>query len=389
MQKPTTICCILTLLIITLLIITACKDPYVSPYHTPATGYLVVEGYISGNTLTQFTLSRTIPLPGDSLPPVEKGAAIQIQASDNTTYPLTEKASGTYSSNDTLKLNPQLTYRLSIKTANGEAYLSDPVPFKLTPPIDSISFVENGDNSIWVYANTHDPANNTHYYQWTYDQVYEYHSAEETYLYYDMDTTPAVVTYRQPGDSVFRCWLAGNSTTIILGSSTKLARDVIYEQPLKLIPPNDIQTSVLYTMLVRQYALTADGYAFLSKMTKNSESLGTIFDAQPTQLAGNIHSVTIPSEPVIGWVSAGTVEQQRLWISRYQIRSAYSYSCPLKDTVLNFKDSLQELFAYYYGGWTPTSYLYGPHGPWLNNFTSCLVCTTRGGTNIAPSYWPY
>ena len=386
MRKRPTICLIFTTLTLT----EACKDPYISPYHSPATGYLVVDGYISGNTITRFTLSRTIPLPADSVPPPEDGATVGLEASDNTSYPLAGQGRGLYASNDTLKLNPQLTYRLRIKTTDGEEYLSEPLPYKPTPQIDSINFVQNADNSIWVYANTHDPANNTHYYQWTYDQVYEYHSAENTYLYYDKDTTPPMVVPRPPGDSVFRCWIAGNSTNIILGSSTRLSSDVIYEQPIKLIPPDDIQTSVLFTILVKQYSLTADGYAFLSKMAKNSESLGSIFDAQPTGLKGNIQCLTNPSETVIGWVSAGTVNEQRLWISRYQVRSMYTYSCPIKDMALQLHDSLQFAFAYAYGGWTPEYYLgNGPDQGWLSNYTTCLVCTTRGGVNRAPSYWPY
>lgn len=384
MLLRTTIYALLTLPVIA----GACKDPYVSPYSSPATGYLVVEGYISGNTTTRFSLTRTIPLPGDSALPAENGATVEVEGSDNSTYPLQGQGNGIYSSSDTLKLNAQILYRLHIKTTNGEEYRSDLVPLKPTPPIDSINFIENDDNSIRIYANTHDPADNTHYYQWTYDQVYEYHSAENTYEYYDRDTTPPGIVDRPPGDSVFRCWTAANSTTIILGSSTKLASDVIYEQPLKLIPPNDIQTSVLYTMLVKQYALTADGYTFLSEMQKNSESLGTIFDAQPTQLTGNIHCLTTPAEQVIGWVSAGTVQQQRLWIARYQIQSAYSFSCPVKDTILIPKDTLQLLSFYYYGGWTPM-FAVGPFGgAWESNYTTCLVCTARGGTNKAPSYWP-
>ena len=167
-----------------------CKDPYISPYKSPATGYLVVEGYISGNTTTQFMLSRSIPLPGDSTLPTESGATVQILGSDNSSYPLTGMGNGVYSTIDTLKINPQLQYRLSIKTSNGAQYLSDLVPYKSTPPIDSINWIQNGDYSIQIYANTHDPANNTHYYLWNYDQTYEYHSAEDSYDYWDKDTTP-------------------------------------------------------------------------------------------------------------------------------------------------------------------------------------------------------
>jgi hypothetical protein len=360
----------------------ACKDPYVSPYKSPATGYLVVDGYISGNSVTTFTLTRTIPLPGDSTLPTVDGATVQVEGSDNSTIPLAGQGNGMYSSIDTLNLNPQLQYRLRIN-AGSKTYLSDFVQMKPTPAIDSISWAENADNSIDVYANTHDPAANTRYYKWDYDQTYQYNSAEETDVYYDTDTTPPAIVPRT--SQVYNCWLSGHSSDIVIGTSTKLAADVIYEQPVKLIPPDDIQSSVLYSIRVRQYSLTADGYNFLTLMQKNTESLGSIFDAQPSQLTGNIHSLTTPTEQVIGWVSAGTVQQQRIFIWRYQIRSNYAYSCPIRDTALAL-DSLQ--MAYLYGsngGWTP---MFMTRYGWVSNFTTCLVCSARGGTTIQPSFWP-
>jgi len=366
-----------------------CKDPYVSPYKSPVTGYLVVEGYISGNSTSQFTLSRTIPLPGDSTLPTESGATVQIEGSDNSVYPMTGLGNGVYSTVDTLQLNTQLEYRLRIQTGNGEQYLSDLVPYKPTPPIDSIHWVQNSDNSIQIYVNTHDPANATHYYQWNFDQTYEYHSAESSDFYWDKDTTPPAVVIRPPGQQVFRCWISGSSTAILIANSTKLASDVIYGQPVKLIPPDDIQSSVLYSILVRQYSLTADGYNFLSLMQRNTESLGSIFDAQPSQLTGNIHCLTYPAEKIIGYVSAGTVQSQRIFISRAQIVSAYTYSCPIKDTV--FTNPALLPLNYGGGSFTPIGSEMLPGGGigWISNYTDCLVCTTRGGTNQAPGFWPH
>ena len=49
-----------------------CKDKYDSPYKSPNTGYLVVEGYITGNGPTQFKLSRTVELTGNGVVPAEK-----------------------------------------------------------------------------------------------------------------------------------------------------------------------------------------------------------------------------------------------------------------------------------------------------------------------------
>ena len=93
-----------------------CKQPYVSPYKNPITGYLVVEGYISGNSITQFSLTRTIALPGDSTLPTVDGATVQVEGSDNSTYALTDTGHGSYISIDTLNLNPQLQYRLDRKS---------------------------------------------------------------------------------------------------------------------------------------------------------------------------------------------------------------------------------------------------------------------------------
>ena len=364
-----------------------CKDPYISPYKSPPTGYLVVEGYISGNSTSTFTLSRTIPLPGDSTLPTENGATVQIEGSDNSVYPLTGLGNGVYSTVDTLRLNTQLEYRLDIQLAGGEKYQSDFVPFKPTPLIDSLNWVQNGDNSIQIYVNTHDPAGNTRYYQWNFDQTYEYHSAEESDYYYNKDTAPPAIELRAPNEQVFRCWESASSTTIIIDNTTKLAADVVYRQPVKYIPPDDVQTSVLYSILVRQYSLTADGYKFLSLMQQNTESLGSIFDAQPSQITGNIHSLSNPAEQVIGWVSAGTVQSQRIYINRYQINSTYSFTCPLKDTL--FTDSLQ--YARNYGGGIFTPEYFGVLNQemgWVSNYTDCLVCTTAGGTNQPPSFWP-
>lgn len=360
-----------------------CKDEYISPYKAPSTGYLVVEGYISGNTRTQFTLSRTIPLPGDSTPPPETGAKVQVEGSDNSIWPLPEGSPGAYS--DSFTLNPQLKYRLRIQTLEGETYLSDFVPFKITPPIDSISWT-NGPDGVVIYASTHDPANATRYYQWNWDQTYEYASGE--YSEFEYYPTANAVFIRPDSDQINHCWISATSTSILVSTSTKLANDVISLYPIKMIPPNDIQISILYSILVRQYALTEDGYNFLNLMQKNTESLGTIFDAQPSQITGNVHSLTHPTEQVIGWVSAGTVTNQRIYISRAQVLSSYVFSCELKDTLLPADTDLRKNFSFEYVPVTADYFGLTLLG-YYSNYETCVDCRKfNGGVNKKPYYWP-
>jgi hypothetical protein len=359
-----------------------CVQTYVSPYKLSPTGYLVVEGYLSANTPTQYTLTRTIGLPGDSAIPVVTGASVQVEGSDNSVYALPEQGNGTYG-NTMLPINPAIQYRLRIQTANGESYLSDFVPVKPSPPIDSVNWVFNQYNGVNIYVNTHDPNNATRYYRWTYDQTWQYIMPMQTYEYYDPDSN--AVFPRQPNQQVNRCWRNFISTALLIDNTTKLSQDIVYAYPLVNIPNNSEQLSSLYSIQVTQYALTDSAYNFLSQLQVNTESLGTIFDPQPTALMGNIHCLNNPAEQVIGFISAGTVQQQRIFIAENQLPYwDYLITCRSLDiTVPNIPDSLE--FYFHYGIYTPI----GPDfGNYTANLTACLDCTSLGGSNQKPSFWP-
>jgi len=386
---------ILAILTLLLLSMGQCKQTYVSPYKSPPTGYLVVEGFIAGNAPTQFTLSRVIRLPGDSaIPPVTK-AKVQVEGTDQSVYPLVETTAGVYKAADTLPLSPGVRYRLRISTTDGKTYLSDNVPYKVSPGIDSINWVQDG-NGVTIYANTHDPANSTRYYQWQYAETWEYTSAEYSsfkFLAGSRSNGKDSVVRREDSEYVYTCYQGDQSTTLLLGSSTKLAQDVIYRQKLLVIPRGSVQLSVLYSVIVTQNALTEDAYNFLSLMKSNTESLGSIFDAQPSELQGNIHNLAHADEPVIGYVSAGTILRQRIFINVTALNNwGYSFGCALPDTLVY--DDPNGLFVDQIlkgGDFIPLDRAYNMRGfiGWDANGRYCVDCRVRGGVTKKPSFWPY
>jgi len=360
-----------------------CKAKYVSPYAAPNVGYLVVEGFISGNIPIQFMLSRTLPLPGDSTLPTEAGAAVEVEGSDNSSIPLLDQGGGVYSSVDTPMLNKQAEYRLRIHTTNGEDYLSGFVPFVPSPAIDSINWIRNA-TGVTIYANTHDPANNTHYYEWSMHETWEYHSAVMSDFEYD--TATGQVIDRPAANEIYTCWHDGPFPYILLGNSTTLSSDVIYEQPLRLLSANGVELSILYTTLVKQWALTDSAYNYASIMQKNTESLGSIFDAQPSQLVGNIQCLSTPGKQVIGYISAGTVRQERIWISNADVPGwDYVNSCPYTPVIIG--DSIQERYQFEYSGRVPVD-PYGTDGIWEGQLVSCADCRLAGGVTYPPPFWP-
>ena len=372
-----------------LILLFSCKDKYYPDIPSTGTGYLVVEGVLNaGEGATSLTLSRTMPLNKSSQPVYESGAMVTVEGSDNSTKALTMNSPGVYV-NEGLGLSPDIQYRVRINTADGKEYLSDFVKVKVTPPIDSIGWKQS-DAGVQVYVNTHDPSNNTVYYKWDFDDVWEIHSAYQSSLIYD-PASPAADPYGVrprlfPQEDVYACWKYGRSTSILIGSSAKLTSDVIYQNTLKSIPAGDEQLSVLYSTLVRQYALDKAAYEFYDLMKKNTESRGTIFDPMPSELRGNIHNTTDPGDIVIGFISASTVVQKRVFIAR---PADWSFGMYCTTTfVPENRDSTQFYFKNIYIPIVNSNREFPPAKGYDAATPFCVDCRSRGGDTQKPSYWP-
>jgi Domain of unknown function (DUF4249) len=368
------------------LMVTGCKEKFVSPAPAIVTGYLVVEGVINNEGgLTNIKLSRTTSLNDNNNLP-EKGAIVRIADSSNNTMELLESSAGNYTI-DNLHLDATKKYRLSIKTSNNEEYLSDFAAIRNNPPIDSVNWVRE-NNGVQLYINTHDPQNNTHYYQWEYNETWEFHSAFSANLKYIKNNYVIVdVVNRDASDPpIFICWQSNASSLLLLGSSAKLSQDIIH-LPLTNIPNASWKLSVLYSILVKQYSWTKEGYEFLEKMKKNTESVGSVFDAQPSELKGNIHCTTNPNQPVIGFFNICTVREKRIFIYSAEV-PGWDYRSGCSEVVIeNQRDSLSKKA----NGTLPTGILKGgPFGSVVTFYASkeeCVDCTLRG-TNVKPTYWP-
>jgi hypothetical protein len=361
-----------------------CKVPYDPTLKTAGDRFLIVEGFINVNGVsTNIKLSRTRNVTkGDTASNInETGANVAIEDNQNNLYPLNETGDGNYSASYTL--SPANQYRLHITTGNQEEYRSDFVKVKEAPPIDDLGWkFKYGD--VQVFVNTHDPSNQTTYYRWDYKETWEFHSEYYSTLMYDAPNVQ-VVDRSVP---VYVCYRSKNSTNIFLGSTAKLQQDIIHEAPLSLIPYHDKRISVLYSIDVTQYALDPSAYKYWSSLKENTENVGSIFGQQPGKNVGNIHSIADPFERVIGYISAGSTQQARLFISDSSMPADWNQkgNCDYIE-VPPIKDSL----GFYFGvqGFVPIkAHLNGIIV--LGYFASegpCVDCTINGTTQ-KPGFWP-
>src|ERR1039457_741424 len=219
-------------LVFLMIIDISCKQTYNTPSINANLNYLVAEGFINaGSDSTTINLSRSANLGSNAPPSSELGATLIVQGSNGYASQLTELGNGRYGTNG-LNLDITQNYRLSIATTNGEKYLSNYAPVKSSPPIDSISW-QRSDSGVTVYANAHDPLNNTRYYRWDYVETWEYHSFFDSYWHYG-PSSGTIINNNIEVPHI--CYSTVNSNNIIIASSAKLTRDIIYRAPLVVIP---------------------------------------------------------------------------------------------------------------------------------------------------------
>ena len=380
------------------IIVIACKQSYTPPAITANANYLVVEGLININDSTFINLSRTVRVMSASTVKPELKATVTIESNTGNSYPLKEVGNGVYSA-QSYNLSPANQYRPRIRTSNANTYTSDFGPTKVTPPIDSMirQFKPDG---LYISVNTHDATGNTRYYRWEYSETWVYTAAYDP----SFIVVNNHILLRTPVQSTYTCWRNVNSSDITLASSAKLTQDVMYQAPITLVPMVSAKLSSRYSILVKQYALTEDAFNFWQLLKKNTEQLGGIFDAQPSSITGNIHNIADYSELVLGYISAGSAQQKRIFVDNKALPkgwgtdSPFNICAPNPDNPYNPVTVPMSGYAAYFFGTVPGPlFLYTPisiyqvHPGPDTLFDAvpvyCADCRMAGGSINKPAFW--
>jgi hypothetical protein len=363
-----------------LILATACIEPYEPAVTSTDIRLLVVDAFLNTADGTgTVNLSRTVPLHADEKPAAELKATVTLEDGAGQIFTLSEKGNGAYSQSD-LPIDITKKYRLHIRTGNSEEYFSDYIDIKTAPPIDSVYWVPESDG-VQIYVDTHDATGRSHFYKWDYAETFEYTSAYSSSL----KLVGGVVYPRYENESLYKCWRTDTSIDIFVGSSSKLQQDVISHYPIVFHKRGTRKLSRKYSILVKQYALTEEAYNYWLQLKQTTESLGSLFDPMPSEISGNIYNSSDPERPAIGFFSAGTITEKRIFISFSQLPSHLQrydgYNCEI-DTIpasdiRNRPNST--LLITEFGSPFPIGY--------LTSSSECIDCRFMGGTLTKPSFW--
>lgn len=366
-----------------LLALTGCIDSFDPQVVSVPADYLVVEGFINARGVSQIHLTRTYDLKTAAEAPAERGAQVYAEDEQGSRFTLAETAPGRYTS-AAQTLDAARRYRLHFTTAAGEEHVSDYVAVRLTPEIDRINW-RRGSGGLQLQLSTHDASNQTRYYRWHYTETWEYTSAYRSYYEY------ANGRVQQRTNDIYRCWRSANDTEIKIGNTTQLTDDVLSDYPLTLVRYDSGKLRIKYSILVQQYAQTAEEYQYWELLRRNTESIGTLFDPQPARLTGNVRSLREPERPVIGFVGAYSVTEKRLFIDFADLNNdpAYITNAGYQDCQLDTLDLSGVTQAFAAGFYIPIAAV-APNNNLIGySYTTadCADCRRRG-TNVRPSFWP-
>lgn len=368
---------------IVLVCLSGCREPYEPELSSFDHNILVVEGYIDvGESNTEFRISRTNPIYSELASTPQNGALVTVEGEIEGAWPLSPQGEGLYTLEGSLPSNQ--AYRLTI-SLNNNLYASEYVAPITTPEINEVTY-DRSPGGMKVFASTqgNEDAN---YFLWGYEETWIYRTPYVSYFEYDQDLGDFV----NRDQRLFQCWDHEASIRVIMESAERFQNRQISNKELLEIPLNSEKLGHRYSILVRQRAVDQEAFVFWESIRRNSDDIGNIFSPLPSFLSGNIINLDQPSEPVIGYVSAGISTEKRIFIDRLdahpwnaiipEYRACQVDTVSREDYANHFQFSNNVPLQEYCDGFSPVCTAF------LSTSRNCTDCRLRGGTLERPSFW--
>jgi hypothetical protein len=242
----------------------------------------------------------------------EKKAEVSIVRQVNGAvqrFPLIESEAGVYQTDSaSLRGIAGETYFVEIRTADGRTYQSTPETMAATPILEKITPTLKITNElsqstsalqeVWSFdiaITTSDPAAEANYYRWKSKGIIEF------------------FTYTDNGG--FQCWVNYEPLETQLAISDD--KYVNGSQFIKSVGTAPYERITRFRANIDQYSLTKNAYEFWDKIRVQQANTGSLFDAAPAQIVGNMSRTDKDSdEIVLGYFGASAVSHLGLTFER-------------------------------------------------------------------------
>lgn len=307
--------------VILLLTTIGCIERYYPDEEDLETGTLVVVAHLSSIPGTQSVyLSRSTSLQRTKFDPVT-GCFLEVERSDGAVKVMEESEPGEYSAfMDADFLRSGSDYRLIFIVPSGERYescfekmLPSPVIEQLTHEIEVLHAADPDDSEegIRFYIDFDIEKDSSRYLRWQLIETYEIENPDYPVQMFDVDRRMKDVP-----DSIIRrrCWITGEIPRIFTMDLGNVEGSTYRRMALHFVSAHNRRLEQRYSLLVRQLSLTPSAFWYWNELGKNLQSMGTLFDAQPSLTPGNICNSADEDERIIGFFSISGATEMRVFV---------------------------------------------------------------------------
>lgn len=381
----------------------SCVYPF-EPELNKETRKLVIEGDIVLGDITVVKLSYMAYLDERSPEPMYN-CEVKVQDSAGNEYlPVpqytsfpgspVDNLSGIYYINTSIvPPEPQdMQYRLYVKLRDGREYVSEWQTPRKAPEVDAVTHeLDEATGQVCFNLSVHSN-DGEQYFRWYFDEDWEYMVYYKAEYYYqppqDEEDNPFGYLLKfENGQNTRYCWKTGSSTALYFTSTKDLSADTVTEKNFYRINRDNQKLSVLYAMNVKVESLSEDAYRYWNNMFNNSENVGNLFAPIPSEVRGNIHSLSDPDELVLGYINVSTVSQKRIFVDNDKT-GYYDVPWKLEEDEVSQVIAPEDWKSAYFGRYRmrPVSRGEGMDSYWAP--IQCVDCRSLGGTKNKPSWWP-
>ena len=379
-----------------LMAVSACIYPF-EPELDAQDSRLVVDGDIHIGGISTFSFSRVYPLDVKDYSPAPIRVTGYIEGEDGSRLDQRSWPSAygpidigyyewatNFLSFDTTDLPAGQRYRLHFEDMeSGEVYESDWLEVCAAPTIDDMSYIldeERGELNVALSMH----CNGHSHFRWSFVEDWEFHTEIRTFYYYE-PTTNEILRFPEDENSYY-CWSRYESPEIKIFSTSDQVDDRFVDLEFHRIPSKDRRLQIMYHITVHLEAMDENAYKYWQNILDNSQGQGTIFSPTPSQMSGNIHCISNPSVPVIGYISAAVQTTGDMY---YDNAVEDFYEKPNPEHIDTIRVKPEEYYMYYRMGYAPLDLILGDGPPgydWAPR--RCVDCRANGGTKDKPAGWP-
>ena len=378
---------------ITLLFTGSCIEPFL-PEIKEYEDNLVVEGNVlEGKGPSSVRLSRSFAFDENN-PQMISDAEVRIRDDQGQEINLEEFEEGVYLS-DTSQFEgmPGRSYQLYIQLPDGKQYESDWMLMKAGVPISDISAevearIDNeGPVSGVIFSlDAVDTENKSRYYRWEYEETWQFSVPYPAKgIWNPQSATP---NYYAPEEIPATCWRTEYSSEILIHTTTGLTEDRVVKFPVRYVSERGNHLVQKYSILVRQYVLTAETYEYWRSLKEITDDPGTLFDPVPTELISNVRNIDDPGEQVLGFFSADGFSRKRIF-ARRQDFTDLAVNTGYRDCMRDTLDTHFDMSVYVNMNGVYVENLVGITGAtigYIGTTKRCADCRTAG-TMEKPDFW--